>query len=232
MERVLEPELMNDRHQAKVYSEADFNDSETNFMKRLEQLLCRYNIETDKIELVVDLGCGPGKICELLVKRWANVTVIGIDGAESMLRIANSRKQDFLEKEASNRIFYYNYQLKELTTPFEKILKIPDLVVSNSLIHHIHNIDLFWQVVKTISTKGTFHFHRDLRRPDTFDDAILLQKKYLPEAPKVLIRDYLASLQASFTIKELNQQLENEQLNYFNVSTQGDQYVDIAGAYI
>ena len=64
------------------------------------------------------------------------------------------------------------------------------------------------------------------------DTAINLQKKYLPKAPKVLIKDYLASLKAAFTINELNQQLLNAQLQFFNVSMVGDQYLDITGAYI
>jgi trans-aconitate 2-methyltransferase len=49
---------------------------------------------------VVDLGCGPGNSTELLVRRWPNSRVIGVDNSRDMLEQARRAHPDWLWEEA------------------------------------------------------------------------------------------------------------------------------------
>jgi trans-aconitate 2-methyltransferase len=48
-------------------------------------------IEADSPRHVVDLGCGPGPLTQLLAQRWPNARVEGIDSSADMIERANRR---------------------------------------------------------------------------------------------------------------------------------------------
>lgn len=55
------------------------------------ELLARVPLESSQVRHVVDLGCGPGNSTELLVQRFVDAQVLGIDNSSAMLEAA--RKQ-------------------------------------------------------------------------------------------------------------------------------------------
>ncbi len=105
------------------------------------------------------------------------------------------------------------------------------MVVSNSLLHHLHDPFHFWKATKNLAGKNCFMFHRDLRRPSTEQMALALQRKHLAEAPSILIRDFLASMRAAFTVREVCRQLKLESLHNLQVIEIDDRYLEVMGIY-
>jgi len=92
MERVPEPELMEEKKQVISYDEADFSEGEVNLINQINHYLLRKNISLGEKDLIVDLGCGPGNISEKLAIKWPNTEVVGIDGSKEMILRAEHNK--------------------------------------------------------------------------------------------------------------------------------------------
>jgi 2-polyprenyl-3-methyl-5-hydroxy-6-metoxy-1,4-benzoquinol methylase len=106
------------------------------------------------------------------------------------------------------------------------------VVISNSLLHHLHHPELLWQATCQLSRSGAVVLHRDLRRPANSQDALALREKYLPDAPEVLRHDYLASLHAAFTVPEVRAQLDRCGLDALRVEAVADRYLEVSGRLV
>ncbi len=231
MNRVKEPELMQNPLQVKAYAEADFSASDNSLIDRIEKYCVLQKRFFSSLSLLCDLGCGPGNIAEGLSQRCPSATVLGIDGSQAMLDIAMDRQKKLNLNQGLGNISYHCCDISSIASEESKFDKQIDLIVSNSLLHHLHDPGQFWKALKVMSSKATVHVHRDLRRPSSVKAAIALQKKYLPDSPKVLIRDYLASLQAAFTVAEIKNQLCEESLDFLSVHEVDDRYLEVVGIF-
>ena len=227
MKRFLEPELMNDSLQVMAYSNADFSLSDSNLISSLSEFVSTKGRKDKSINLIIDLGCGPGNITELLSLRWPKSTVIGIDGSQQMIKTALERKRSKFPN--VNTLNYYCFDIRDIikSSLFEN--NLVDLVVSNSFLHHLHDIYSFWNITKSLGSLDVMHFHRDLRRPKSQNEARELMKLHLADAPSILKRDYYASLLAAFTVKEVKSQLEQQCLFNLQVSEIDDRYLQVCG---
>ena len=111
MERIVEPELMDDPLQARAYAEADFDRSDEAFAERFLALLGQPfprprppalgsgsgNAPDLEAGLgsgwevgngIVDLGCGPGNISFRLAAALPRARVLGLEWAASMVAVA------------------------------------------------------------------------------------------------------------------------------------------------
>ena len=229
MERIPEPELMVEKKQVISYDEADFSEGEVNLINQIKYYLLRKNISLGEKDLIVDLGCGPGNISEKLAIKWPNSEVVGIDGSKEMISRAEYNKNISTNEKKLKNLRYICSNIKDIKSNNYLLKKRINLLVSNSLIHHITNLEDFFNTIRSLSSNITVNFHKDLKRPSDEKSALALKAQCSTENNEILTNDYYASLKASYTFKELkNFTLENN-LSSLDVFEDGDKYLIVYG---
>src|SRR5437762_14163471 len=127
MERVLEPELMNEEAQASAYAKADFSESHSAYP---QLFLSEFKTPPDRAT-VLDLGCGPADVTIRFAQAFPNYIFHAVDGAEAMLREARHAVQR--QSELAPRIKLIQGLLPDLVLPQEQY----DVILSSSLLHHL-----------------------------------------------------------------------------------------------
>ena len=219
MQRIVEPELMDDKAQAEAYAAADFEQAH-----RL--IVDAFDLYFPNVELegrILDLGCGPGDITFRFATRFQKSVVIGVDGSSEMIRLANERKDR--EHSLSDRITFF-----EGIFPGAKRPNGPySAVVSNSLLHHLHRPEVLWQTLIQYSLPGTKILITDLYRPKSIQEAEQMVNEYSANEPDILQRDFYNSLLAAFTPNEIQVQLANAGLTELKIKEISDRHVLIYG---
>ncbi len=111
----------------------------------------------------------------------------------------------------------------DLIAPFQ-------LVVSNSLLHHLHDPAVLWTSLRQLAAPGALVVVRDLRRPADGGALRSLVRRHGAGAPAVLRRDFAHSLRAAFRPEEVRQQLAAVGLEQLEVRPWQDRYLDIWGS--
>ena len=225
MKRIPEPELMEIPSQVKAYAEADFSKSDSMVIKGLEKYLKKVGKTLNKTDLILDIACGPGNISERIAKNWPFVKVVGIDGSKEMLNQAEKKLCGSFAKNLSYELIDINL----ISTGDQKFPLKADVLVSNSALHHFHDPYKFWDALKKLGKNQCINIHRDLLRPSSIEKALELKEKYLSNSPGILKNDFYASLKASFTVDEVNQQLFNAGLSQLEVFQVDELYFEIIG---
>ena len=226
MNRTPEPELMQTPSQVRAYADADFSGSDSMVVKSLEKYLKKAGKTLNKNDLIIDMACGPGNIAERIAKNWPFVNVVGIDGSKEMLNEAAKRLSNNLSKNLSYELIDINsIALGDIHFPFRA-----DVLVSNSALHHFHDPYRFWGALKKLGKTKCIHIHRDLIRPASVEKASELKERHLSNSPEILKRDFHASLNASFTVEEVSQQLLDAGLTQLKVFQVDELYFEIIGS--
>ncbi len=191
-----EPELMEAAEQAAAYAGADFAAAHGAIVDALGARLPAFPATGH----VLDLGCGPGDIAVRLARRYPHLRIDGVDGAEAML--AHGRERVAREG-LGERLRLHRARLPHEPLPRRRY----DAVVSNSLLHHLHDPMALWRTLAGVLEPGAPVFVADLARPrDTAAVEALVAG--MAGEPEVLQRDFRASLHAAFTPGEVRAQLE------------------------
>ena len=225
MKRTPEPELMQIPSQVRAYADADFSSSDSMVVKSLERYLKKVGRTLNKTDLILDMACGPGNIAERIAKNWPFVNVVGIDGSKEMLNEAENKLSENLTKNLSFQLIEINsIATSEIHIPFKA-----DVLVSNSALHHFHDPCKFWDALKKLGKTKCINVHRDLIRPNSIEKAFEIKEKHLENSPEILKKDFYASLHASFTVDEVNQQLINAGFSKLEVLQVEELYFEIIG---
>jgi ubiquinone/menaquinone biosynthesis C-methylase UbiE len=191
MQRVTEPEVMDTQEEAIAYDAMDFTEVNTAFAKRA--------IELGSLSgLMLDAGTGTARIPILICQERPQWQIIGIDLAESMLQVgrknveqAGLQEQITLESVDAKHLPYADAHF--------------DMVISNSLIHHLPDPLPFLKELKRVLKPNGGILIRDLLRPmneDIMNGLVDSIGTEYNEHQKMLFRD---SLHAAFTLDEVNQ---------------------------
>jgi SAM-dependent methyltransferase len=222
MQRIPEPELMDEPAQAAAYAAADFAEAHTRIVAAFEQCFPQVEVAGP----VLDLGCGPGDIGFRFAARFPGCEVTGVDGAAAMLALARQRKA--ADAAVGQRMNFIEGLLPGAAIPGLAYAAI----ISNSLLHHLHVPMVLWEAVNRYAVKGTRIFIADLYRPGSTTDAQRLVEQYAAGEPEVLRRDFYHSLCAAFEPREIEVQLAAAGLHELSVDVISDRHLVIHGVKV
>ena len=218
MRRVLEPELMDEPEQARAYAEADFSEPNALFVALFQESFPDFGAGG----CLLDLGCGPADITLRLARAYPACEVHGVDGAEPMLAFARDR---ITRTAAGDRVTLVHAVIPRAVLPRAQY----DAIVSNSLLHQLHDPGALWATVKRRARPGAPVLVMDLVRPQSAAQVDELVRTYAADAPPVLQRDFRCSLRAAFRPGEVTAQLAEAGLAGFNVRMVSDRHLAVAG---
>jgi cyclopropane fatty-acyl-phospholipid synthase-like methyltransferase len=216
VDRVLEPELMDDPKQAEAYARADFEAENQGFIERFKEYFPEFSQGT-----VLDLGCGPGDISIRFAKFYPACQVIGIDASTPMIQLG---EQAVKEAGLSDRITLRCERYEEVAGA-----RITDAVISNSLLHHLPNPLQFWQKIRQLVRPGAPVLVMDLLRPDSPEAAQAIVDQYAANETDILRRDFYNSLLAAFTEDEIGSQLARMNLTRLLIDVPDDRHWVVGG---
>ena len=217
MQRIPEPELMNDFAQARAYAMADFEEPHSRFIK-----LFKEEFPESIDHAVLDLGCGSGDVTVRFANAFPACRIYGVDGANRMLQFARNRIDHQMLHE---RIKLIQAILPSVNLPLSRF----NTIISNSLLHHLNDPKVMWQMVNDYTEPGSRVFMMDLMRPENKSQAEMMVEKYSSGEPDILREDFYNSLLAAYRVDEVEAQLKEAGIDYLTVKEVSDRHLVISG---
>ena len=210
---------MEGEEQARAYAEADFSEPNTLFLELLARLI------PGRLEgaRVLDLGAGNGDIVVRFLTAYPGATCDALDGSPAMLAHARAALERLPGVAARCRLLCHTLPCAELARGHY------DLVLSNSLLHHLHDPQVLWQTVRQTARPGALVLVMDLMRPASAAWAAALVETYAADAPEVLRTDFRNSLHAAFEPQEVVGQLREAGLDTLEVGVVSDRHLAVSG---
>jgi trans-aconitate methyltransferase len=219
VDRVPEPELMDDPAQALAYAREDFSEPNALFVEQFMAL------QGPSFEgRMLDLGCGPADISLRLARAYPQARIDALDGSEAMLAFAREAL------DASDVAVRVRVDLICACLPWPHLPpQSYHALVSNSLLHHLHRPDVLWETLHQCARPGAAVAIMDLMRPDSVEGVERVVETYASTAPEILRRDFRNSLFAAFTPEEVRDQLCSAGLHSLRVEPVSDRHLLVSG---
>lgn len=212
MDRIPEPELMDELEQVRAYAEADFSEPHQAFVEHFRRLFPAFVGGR-----VIDLGCGPADVTIRFARAFRGADILGVDGADAMLGFG----REAVEREGlKSRIRFTCVRL-----PAASLAGGFDAVISNSLLHHLEDPLVLWHTVRQVARPGAPVLVMDLMRPQSLEETERLVSSHTADAPEVLRRDFYNSLRAAYRPDEVRAQLARVGLEGFSVEPVSDRHL-------
>jgi ubiquinone/menaquinone biosynthesis C-methylase UbiE len=146
---------------------------------------------------VLDVGTGPGDIAVLFATRAPRLRFLAIDLGEHMLGLA---RENVHRAGVGGRVVIARLDAKATGCAPASF----DMVISNSLVHHIPEPEDFFREIRRVARPGAGLFIKDLHRPA--DDAELqaLVARYAQGCTPYQTQTFADSLHAALTADEVN----------------------------
>jgi ubiquinone/menaquinone biosynthesis C-methylase UbiE len=190
LERLLEQEVLDSKQDADEY--AAYDNTAVN-----EEFVAQALSVAPRTGRVLDIGTGPADIAILLAQRAPGLSIVAIDLGEHMLGIA---RENVRRAKLEGRVEIRKVDAK--ATGFET--GSFDMVISNSLVHHIPEPALMFKEVKRVLDPGGALFIKDLHRPDSKAELDQLVATYAKGCTDYQRRGFWESLHAGLTVEEVS----------------------------
>ena len=205
LQRKLEPEVMDSAEDASEYNEMDHSEVNQAFVDELlaflgtnEGFKSRLDDEEEELIGVLDVGTGTALIPALLCDQHAAFKVMAVDMAVNMLELASYNVHASLR---GDQIELVQADAKDLGYESEMF----DVVISNSIVHHIHDPkQCVAEMVRVVQPGGAI-FVRDLMRPESIETLESIVQTYAGDATEYCQQLFHQSLHAALTLDEMRQ---------------------------
>ncbi|MEM9345573.1 MAG: class I SAM-dependent methyltransferase [Planctomycetota bacterium] len=227
LQRILEPEVMDDTAEAAAYDAMDHTQPNTAFVQRL------IDLGIDRCKNALDLGTGPGDIPILLCQAvstvgWPGMSqseppeqtgvdisqalrsggspslhpghpkMIAVDLAQSMINLAQNK---IAEAGLNNRITLAKMDVKKLDLPDDSF----DALFSNTILHHIPEPGAMLTEAARVLKPGGLLLIRDLYRPKSIEQLNALVDQHAGGCDGDQRKLFAESLHAALTPDELRE---------------------------